>query len=228
MIEHFLRFPLITQVLEQMEEACTVRLAEGARVSLVAARPAEFALALLTETGSKAHVNKLQQIASGEGGSKRQKGEGPQSPTRKSTRSSELQGEEDIYHQLGMQYIPPELREDEGEIEAALAGKLPEDLVTLADIRGMVHCHTTYSDGKHSIEEMVRAAEAMGMKYLTITDHSPTAFYAGGVTVDRLKRQWDEIDEVQEKVKIKILRGTESDIVADGSPRLSRSNSRTV
>ena len=80
----------------------------------------------------------------------------------------------------------------------------------------MVHCHTTYSDGKHSIEEMARAAEAMGMKYITITDHSPTAFYAGGVTLDRLKRQWAEIDEVQEKVKVKILRGTESDIVADG------------
>jgi DNA polymerase (family 10) len=80
----------------------------------------------------------------------------------------------------------------------------------------MVHCHTTYSDGKHSVEEMVRAAEAMGMKYVTITDHSPTAFYAGGVTVERLMRQWDEIAAVQEKVKIKILRGTESDIVADG------------
>ena len=115
-----------------------------------------------------------------------------------------------------MEYIPPELREDAGEIEAALEGKLPEDLVTLADIRGMVHCHTTYSDGKHSLAEMVRAAEAMGMKYVTITDHSPTAFYAGGVTLDRLKRQWAEIDEVQEQVKIKILRGTESDIVADG------------
>ena len=135
---------------------------------------------------------------------------------RKKDQSSELQSEEDIYDQLGMQYIPPELREDEGEIEAALAGKLPEDLVTLEDIRGMVHCHTTYSDGKNSIEEMVRAAEAMGMKYITITDHSPTAFYAGGVKLDRLKRQWDEIDEVQEKVKIKILRGTESDIIADG------------
>jgi DNA polymerase (family 10) len=80
----------------------------------------------------------------------------------------------------------------------------------------MVHCHTTYSDGKNTLEEMVRAAEAMGMKYITITDHSPTAFYAHGVTLDRLKRQWAEIDEVQEKVKIKILRGTESDIVADG------------
>lgn len=214
LVEHFLRFPLIVQVLEQMQEACTVRLAEGARVSLVAARPAEFALALLMETGSKAHVNKLHQIASDEANTRAPKrsktAAGP------SARSAQLLTEEDIYHQLGMQYISPELREDQGEIEAASAGKLPKDLVTLADIRGMVHCHTTYSDGKHSIEEMVRAAEAMGMKYVTITDHSPTAFYAGGVTLDRLKRQWDEIEEVQEKVKIKILRGTESDIVADG------------
>jgi DNA polymerase (family 10) len=213
LVEHFFRFPLIVEVIERMEEACTVRLTEGARVSLVAARPAEFALALLTETGSKAHVSKLQQIASGE--VPEAKGKRSKTPPRTSARST-LLTEEDIYRQLGMQYIPPELREDEGEIETALAGKLPEDLVTLEDIRGMVHCHTTYSDGKNSIEEMVRAAEAMGMKYVTITDHSPTAFYAGGVTVDRLKRQWDEINEVQEKVKIKILRGTESDIVADG------------
>jgi len=216
LVEHFLRFPLIVEVMEQMEEACTVRLAEGARVSLVSARPSEFALALLMETGSNAHVNKLHQIASDEANRPEAKGKRRKSSGRKSARSSELQTEEDIYNQLGMQYIPPELREDEGEIEAALAGNLPEDLVTVEDIRGMVHCHTTYSDGKHTIEEMARAAEAMGMKYVTITDHSPTAFYAGGVTLDRLKRQWDEIDEVQEKVKVRILRGTESDIVADG------------
>ena len=216
LIEHFLRFPLIVEVIERMEEACTVRLAEGARVSLVAARPPEFALALLTETGSKAHVSKLHQIANDGSNQPEAKGKRNKTAGRNSARPTELQTEEDIYHQLGMQYVPPELREDEGEIEAALAGKLPEDLVTLEDIRGMIHCHTTYSDGKHSIEEMVRAAEAMGMKYITITDHSPTAFYAGGVTLDRLKRQWDEIDEVQQKVGIKILRGTESDIVADG------------
>ena len=215
LIEHFLRFPPIAEVIEQMEEACRVRLADGARVSLVAARPEEFALALLTETGSKAHVNKLQQIANGEG-PKSNIRQGTKRQARRPSRSGGLQTEEDIYAQLGMEYVPPELREDEGEIEAALAGKLPEDLITLADIRGMVHCHTTYSDGKHSIVEMVRAAEAMGMKYVTITDHSPTAFYAGGVSLDQLKRQWNEIDEVQEQVKIKILRGTESDIVADG------------
>jgi DNA polymerase (family 10) len=90
-------------------------------------------------------------------------------------------------------------------------------LLTTADIRGMVHCHTTYSDGRASIEEMARAAEALGMQYITITDHSPSAHYAGGVTVDRLKEQWDEIAAVQERVKIRILRGTESDILQDGA-----------
>jgi DNA polymerase (family 10) len=115
-----------------------------------------------------------------------------------------------------MQYIPPELREDEGEIEQALAGKLAADLLTAADIRGMVHCHTTYSDGRNSVAEMALAAEAMGMQYITITDHSPTAFYANGVKLDRLKRQWDEISRVQEQVKVKLLRGTESDILKEG------------
>ena len=131
-------------------------------------------------------------------------------------RSPEIKNEADIYPMLHMQYVAPELREDEGEIEAALRKALPEDLITLADVQGMVHCHTTYSDGKHSIEQMARAAEAMGMKYVTITDHSPTAFYAGGLKLDRLKRQWEEIDETQQKVKIKLLKGTESDILSDG------------
>jgi DNA polymerase (family X) len=213
LVEYFLRFPLIVQVEEQDKDHCTVTLADGARVSLVAVRAEEFALALFVETGSKSHVDKVQRLADEGVGSKGKR----RATARKSASTSSPQNEEDIYHNLGMQYIPPELREDQGEIEAAVEGKLPEDLITLADIRGMVHCHTTYSDGKHSIEEMVRAAEAMGMKYITITDHSPTAFYAGGVTLDRLKRQWEEIDEVQEKVKVKILRGTESDIVASGA-----------
>jgi DNA polymerase (family 10) len=214
LIEYFLRFPIIVQVETQTKASCIVRLAEGARVSLVAVRTPEFALALLTETGSKAHVYKLKQIADGKGA--RSKAKQRKGAKRTAARSSPPRNEHEIYRRLGMQYIPPELREDEGEIEAALAGELPEDLVTLEDIQGMVHCHTTYSDGKHSIEEMARAAEAMGMKYITITDHSPTAFYAGGVSLDRLKRQWDEIAAVQETVKVKILRGTESDIVADG------------
>jgi DNA polymerase (family 10) len=212
LVEYFLRFPLIVRIEEQSKISCVVQLADGSRVSVVAVRPAEFALALLTETGSPAHLAKLQEIVNN-GSAKSKRGK---STTRATARASAPKTEAELYRRWGMQFIPPELREDEGEIEAALAGKLPEDLLTVDDIQGMVHCHTTYSDGKHSVEEMARAAEAMGMKYITITDHSPTAFYAGGVTVDQLKRQWDEIAAVQEKVKVKILRGTESDIVADG------------
>jgi DNA polymerase (family 10) len=215
-LAYFLRYPLIAQVAAQTDASCSVKLAEGVRVSFVAVRPAEFALALLTETGSTAHVSGLQQIANGKGPPANNRRKTRRSGSRTTPRGDELSGEENIYDQLGMQYVPPELREDAGEIEAAVAGNLPEDLVKLADIRGMIHCHTTYSDGKNSLEEMVRAAEALGMKYITITDHSPTAFYAHGVKLDRLKRQWAEIDEVQERVKIKILRGTESDIVANG------------
>jgi len=81
----------------------------------------------------------------------------------------------------------------------------------------MTHCHTAYSDGRNSIEEMALAAQAMGMTYLTITDHSQSAHYARGVGIDRLRAQWDEIARVQERVRIKIFKGTEADILADGS-----------
>jgi len=216
-VNHFARFPLIIQTEAQTNKSFTGHLADGSRVSLTACELEQFPLVLLAKTGSKAHIEKLRHYAA-EKGVDLKSNNASSAAVRTTKKSSKPpRNEEEIYRRLGMQHIPPELREDEGEIEAALAGKLPEDLITLADIKGMVHCHTTYSDGKHSVEEMVLAAEAMGMKYITITDHSPTAFYAGGVTLDRLERQWGEIDEVQKKVKIKILRGTESDIVADGS-----------
>jgi len=223
LVAHFLRFPMIVKVEDQTDTSCSVQLAEGARVSLRAVEPNQFGLALFWETGSEAHVKKLHEIASRNGLdlnretlkvkiNRVKRGKSLSS----GRRPLEIRNESDVYPLLHMQYVPPELREDEGEIEAALNKTLPEDLVTRDDIQGMVHCHTTYSDGKNSIEEMARAAEAMGMKYLTITDHSPTAFYAGGLKLDRLQRQWDEIGETQEKVKIKLLKGTESDILSDG------------
>jgi DNA polymerase (family 10) len=89
--------------------------------------------------------------------------------------------------------------------------------LTLEDIRGLTHCHTIYSDGRNSIEEMALAAAAMGLDYLTITDHSASAYYARGLSIDRLRAQWDEIERVQERVGIRILKGTESDILEDGS-----------
>jgi DNA polymerase (family 10) len=207
LLQHFLRFPLIVQTETHKENRATVVLADGSRVALVAVPPDDFAATLFAETGSSAHVSKVARLLN----------EGRAAPRRKKSTRSDVNSDAVVYEQLGMQYIPPELREDTGEVEAALKNKLPEDLIELADIRGMVHCHTTYSDGKHSVEEMALAAEAMGMQYITITDHSPTAFYAGGVELDRLQRQWEEIDQVQEKVKVKILRGTESDILANGA-----------
>jgi DNA polymerase (family X) len=222
-IKHLVRFPLIIRVEDQTDTSCMVEFAEGARIFLRVVNPNQFALALFFETGSEAHVTKLQEVARRKGLDldrenlkPKIKKSGTGRSLRPSTKPLELRNDGDIYPMLQMQYIAPELREDEGEIEAALKKTLPDDLITLADIQGMIHCHTTYSDGKHSIAEMARAAEAMGMKYLTITDHSPTAFYAGGLKLDRLKRQWEEIDETQEQVKVKLLKGTESDILADG------------
>jgi DNA polymerase (family 10) len=128
-----------------------------------------------------------------------------------------IESEEELYRALGLAFVPPELREDAGEVEAARTGTLPADLVRIEDVRGFVHCHTTASDGRATLEEMARAAEALGAEYLTVTDHSRTAGYAGGLDVDRLRRQWDEIARVQEKVRIRLLRGTESDILEDGA-----------
>ena len=200
-IEKFLQFPLILSSHIEDENTCVAQISDGAQVWVTVVPPKDFGITLFVKTGSQPHLEKIQQHAE-----------------RKKISFARLPRTEDqLYKRLGMAYIPPELREDEGEIEAALAKKIPEDLVTEADIKGIVHCHTTYSDGIHTLDAMVRGAEAMGMKYITITDHSPTAIYANGLNVDRLKRQWDEIDELQEQVSIKILRGTESDIIASGN-----------
>lgn len=211
-VKDFLRFPLIAQIDSQTKSAAAVRLIEGVRAFFSVAKSEEYWNLLHHETGSQAHLKKLEGIAE-EKGIKLTPTKLKIISTRKVLR---VECEPDIYRHLDMQYVPPELREDEGEIPAALSHSIPDDLITTEDIKGMVHCHTTYSDGRNSVEEMAQAAEAMGMKYMTITDHSPTAHYAGGLTVDRLKRQWDEISRTQENVSIKLLRGTESDILRDG------------
>ena len=217
LIDHFLRFPLVVQVHEKTNERCFVRLSEGYDAIVIAAKPEEYGAQLLFATGSAAHLKRLEEAAAKRKLKLTNRGLNRGTKTKGSNRAAPMKTEAQIYRQLGMHYVPPELREDQGEIEAALKKNLPEDLITTSDIRGMVHCHTTYSDGKHSIEQMVGAAESLGMKYMTITDHSPTAFYAGGVKIDELQRQWQEIDRVQEQTKVKILKGTESDILADGS-----------
>jgi DNA polymerase (family 10) len=206
-------FPSVVEVLAQGETKTTVRLASGLQVDLRIAAPEDHATALHHLTGSKAHHVKLRGLARERGYSLSEYGlarlDGG-APVKVAT-------EEALYAALGLPFIPPELREDEGELEAAERGTLPDDLVRLEDVRGMVHCHTVWSDGRATVEEMAAAADALGMEYLTITDHSPSAHYAGGLDVDRLRRQWDEIAAVQERVRVKLLRGTESDITEDGA-----------
>ncbi len=223
-IEHFLTLPSIASIEEQTESSCSVTLADDTRVVLTAVLPRQYAAALHYETGARAYVERMQTVAAEKGLELTSRALLRGTATRRKSKLTAsprsevvLQNETDLFRQLEMQFIPPELRENDGEIERAQAGKLPSDLLRIDDIKGMVHCHTTYSDGRNTVAEMAQAAEAMGMKYLTITDHSPTAFYANGVKVDRLMRQWDEISEVQETVKVKLLRGTESDILKEGA-----------
>jgi DNA polymerase (family 10) len=126
--------------------------------------------------------------------------------------------ETDIYAALGMSYIEPELREDMGEIEAAVEGTLPE-LVQESDLRGVLHVHSTWSDGQNTIREMAEACLARGLQYLGISDHSKTAAYAGGLNEEQLRRQHAEIDQLNKEYRgrLRILKGTECDILRDGS-----------
>jgi DNA polymerase (family 10) len=126
-------------------------------------------------------------------------------------------GEEEIYRKLGLDFIPPELREAQGEIEAAERHELPE-LIADTDIRGIFHVHTNASDGTVTAEEMAVGAKAMGFEYLGIADHSRSAAYAGGLSIDRVKAQSKEIVELNKRLKaIRVFHGIESDILPDGS-----------
>jgi DNA polymerase (family 10) len=171
------------------------------RVEVTLVRPPLFASAWLRRSSAPPHLARVEALAAARG---------------LHLDSLESPDEATVYHRLGLPFIPPELREDAGSVEAALAGDDFADLIQAADIQGMTHCHTTHSDGRNSVEEMARAARAMGMSYLTITDHSPMASYAGGVTPERLVQQWEEIAAARRVVEIDVLRGTESDIIAGG------------
>jgi len=223
---HFLAMPGVVETLGHGETKTSVRLANGLQIDLRIVPPADFATLLHHLTGSKAHHVKLRALAREQGFTLSEWGlfqlreEG--APSGEGT--DPLQGpkvlvrsEAELYRALGLAPIPPELREDEGELEAARDGTLPAELVRREDVRGMVHCHTTWSDGHATVEAMARAAEAAGFEYLALTDHSGTAGYAGGLDAERLRRQWDEIDAVQERVGIRILKGTEADILEDGA-----------
>ena len=202
--------PRVASVLDRTPSKRLLRLADGARLEVTGCTPDTMATALLHATGSTAHVAKLRSVASAAGLALTPEGlfsSGERLPT---------PDEASLYRALGLAFVPPELREDTGEVEEAARGDL--DLVRGEDLTGFVHCHTTWSDGKDGIEAMALAARERGATFITITDHSANAHYAGGLNVERLLRQWEEIDEVRERVPgIVILKGTEADILADGA-----------
>lgn len=210
---HFVKHPDVASVIGQGDSKCSVRLVQNdLQVDLRVLPDEDFATALHHFTGSKAHHIRLRGRALDRGLKLSEWG------VHRGEEKLRIEREEQIYELLDMQAVPPELREDWGEIEAAIAKTLPSELVTQADIMGNVHSHTTWSDGRDSLEAMARAALAMGFRYFTVTEHSQTSGYAGGLTEDSLKRQWEEIDAVNEKVKgITLLKGIESDILEDGS-----------
>jgi DNA polymerase (family X) len=188
----------------------SVRLISGIDADLRIVEPHEFPCALMYFTGSKEHNVRLRGIAKklnlklNEYGLFH--GDDP----------VPADSEEHVYHRLGLEYVPPELREDMGEIEAAEAGRMPV-LISEKDIQGVFHIHTDFSDGKDSVEDMAQAAIRLGFKYIGISDHSKSAYYARGLKPDDIRRQWDLIDSLNEKwPDFHIFKGIESDILPDG------------
>jgi DNA polymerase (family 10) len=227
---HFLASPLVGELIGQGESKASVRLkGTELQIDLRVLPDEDFATALHHFTGSKAHHIHLRSLALEKGFTLSEWGvyrvepgqaapEKGQSKHEVSGRKVKVSSEAALYALLGMQEVPPELREDWGEIEAAQAHRLPVDLITREAIRGNVHAHSTWSDGKGRLEDMVRAAQALGLSYFTVTEHSQSSGYAGGLSVARLEEQWAEIDRLQERFPdVRLLKGVESDILEDGS-----------
>jgi DNA polymerase (family X) len=208
----FFKLPLVTKVLASGHKTTRVILSNGFEADLKLANLEQFGTLLHHFTGSRAHNIKLREVAERIGLKINEYGVFDASGRNVIAGSDELA----VYGALGMEAIPPELREDRGEIEAALAGALPA-LVQLSDIRGDVHAHTSATDGKATIEEMARAAMARGYAYMAITDHSQSLTVANGLTVERLRAQVKEVREVSERLGFPIFAGSECDIKPDGT-----------
>ena len=201
----------VTQILAAGDTKGSVRVEEGVQVDLRVVHENEFGSALQYFTGSKEHNIHLREIAKKKGLKISEYG---------IFRGDKKIGgrlEEDIYKTLGMDLIPPELRENRGEIEAAQVGKLPK-LIELSDIKGDLHNHSNWSDGTPTFEEMVEHAMKMGYNYLVVSDHSKSLHVANGLKDEELLEEIEEIDKLNKKFKgFTLLKATEVDIKADGS-----------
>jgi DNA polymerase (family 10) len=208
-VEKFITAPWVKEVVAKGENKATVVTRWGIQVDLLAVEPQHYPSALLHFTGSAAHNIHLRRLARERGWKVSEygiwQGESAFYPT----------SEEEFYQTLGMSYIPPELREDWGEIEAAQAGRIPE-LIKNEDLRGDLHVHTTWSDGTNTLEELVEAARKRGYQYLAITDHSKSLAVSNGLTEERLLQQREEIEQLNAQLEgFTLLAGTEVDILSN-------------
>jgi len=207
----FISAPEVEEVLLRGDTKTSCRLKTGIEADLRVVSREAFPYALLYFTGSKEHNVRLRGMAKKRGWKLNEYG------LFDGENLIPCGSEEEIFRALGLSYIPPELREDAGEVEAAALGSIPS-LVTMADIRGTFHVHTDFSDGVESIEKMVDSARAMGFSYIGITDHSKSAYYAGGLKPEDVLKQWEMIDRLRESnPDVHIFKGIESDIQPDGS-----------
>jgi len=206
----FTSYPEVERVAASGPTRSTVILRGGLQADLRVVPPASHGAALHYFTGSKDHNIAVRAMAVKDGLKVNEYG------VFRGARQIAGRSEEDIYRLFGMDYIEPELRENAGELEAAKSGRLPK-LVTLADIRGDLHAHTSASDGTLTIAEMAEAAQRKGYDYLAITDHSKRVSVAHGLDEKRLNAQIDEIDKLQGRFgRLRILKSCEVDILSDG------------
>jgi DNA polymerase (family 10) len=203
----------VARVLGQGTTKSSIEFKDGIRAQLWVHPPEKFGTALQYATGSKDHNVRLREIALDKGLSLSE-----HALTKKNGREILCAAEEEVYAALGLPYIPPELREDRGEVQAALKKALP-DLIEVDDLRSDLHSHSTWSDGRAKIKEMAETARAHGLKVLAVTDHSQSLGVTGGLTPERLREQRRELDKVQRELgdSILLLQGAEVEIRADGA-----------
>src|SRR2546425_4744954 len=209
-MDRFVAYGEVAEVISKGEARATVKLQGGLQVDLRAVEPDAYGAALLYFTGSKAHNIELRKIAQEQSYKLNEYG------LFKGTRRAAGKTEEEIYTRLGLDWIPPELREARGEIALAREHRLPQ-LVELQDIRGDLQMHTNATDGKGTIDEMAAAAGALGYEYIAITDHSKRVTMALGLDPKRLREQWKAIDEWNATGRgLTILKSVEMDILESG------------
>lgn len=215
LIDWFSKQFWVASVTSKGETKCSVRLKTGLQADLRVVPKEQFAFALMYSTGSKDHSIHIRKIANEQGLTLNEYG---LQTIKKPVRKKKCASEEEIYETLKMEYIPPELREDRGEIALAIQHKLPK-LIEDDDIRGVFHCHTTDSDGHDTLEEMAGAAADLGWEYLGISDHSKASYQAGGMHEEQLEAQVKKIRAFNKSKKssVTLLAGLECDILADGT-----------